>query len=1323
MTNTKQNSVFQDFTREYALSKTLRFELRPVGNTREMLDAAGVFEKDRIIKEKYERTKPYFDRLHREFVQESLSDVALTGVAEYLSIFSEWRTDKKDKTKAKQLSDIEKSLRNEVTRFFEETAKIWAEKYSSIKIKKSGIDFLFEEGIFRVLKERYGNEDDAFVEDDAGNRISIFDQWKGFVGYFTKFYETRKNFYKDDGKASRIATRIVDENLKRFCDNIIAFDRLKQVLDLSEVQGHLKDSLTEVFSPRFYDECLLRQGIDRYNTILGGDSMDQNVKGINQYVNKYLQDHKGERLPFLKPLDKQILSEKESFLEGIESDGELLSVLELFQKNAGKKVGIFRSLMEKFVSKNDAFDLSKIYLSKEGFNTISRKWTDNTRDLESSLHKAMKADKPTGLSYDKTEDLYKFPDHIALSYLQEAISAQNQENTVWKERYYKTEENSSGVLFGNESVWEQFLHILSFEISSLYSTETTHTIAEKEDFATALINAERFEEVFSSDSIVRTIQTKVGYDVFEQKMTSVSGPEFGPDEKVFIKNYADSVLRIYQMAKYFSLEKKGVWNEEYELDSFYSEPEHGYLVFHENVREEIVKVYDALRNYLTKKPYSEEKWKLNFENPTLADGWDKNKESDNSAVILRKDGQYYLGVMKKGKTHIFSERNEKEMGIGGGGMSYEKMVYKLFPDPAKMMPKVCFSAKGLEFFNPPADIMEIYEKGTFKKGENFDIGSMRRLIDFYKECLALYPGWKGYDFSNVKESATYVTNIGEFYSDVAKAGYKVEFVAISESYVGEKNEAGELYLFEIHNKDWNLKDSKRKDGAKNLHTLYFESLFSEENVEADFPMKLNGQAELFYRPATATDKLGFKKNADGTDMVGKNGQKVVNHKRYSEDKILFHVPMTMNRGAGNIYRFNDEINELLAGNPAINIIGVDRGEKHLAYYSVINQKGEVLESGSLNTVNGIDYAGKLDERAKGREQARKDWQAVEGIKDLKKGYVSQVVRKLADLAIEYNAIIVLEDLNMRFKQIRGGIEKSAYQQLEKALIDKLSFLVEKGEKDSESAGHLLRAYQLAAPFESFQEIGKQTGIIFYTQASYTSKIDPATGWRPNLYFKYTSAKKAKEDIERFDAIHFRDGYFEFSYDLGKIVNSEKGATIFPERTDWTVGSCVERYRWNRKLNAGKGGYDYYSDLTEDFRSLFTSVGIGEEGDIKAQIAALDSEGNERFFRDFIFFFSLICQIRNTDPDAKDPDKADFILSPVAPFFDSRTPEAFGTKLPKNGDDNGAYNIARKGIIILDKISDYKRANGSCKNLGWGGLYISHAEWDDFARKNALKNSG
>lgn len=1307
-------SVFDGFTRKYELSKTLRFELRPVGKTREMLEESGVFEKDRVIKEKYEKTKPYFDRMHREFVQDALSDVALSNVGGYAELVSEWRKDTKNAALKKKLVDAEKSLRKEVVAFFDEAAKVWAERYASAKIKKAGIDFLFEEGIFRVLKERYGNENDAFVQDDAGNDISIFEQWKGFVGYFKKFHETRKNFYKDDGTASAIATRIVDQNLKRFCDNMDVFEQLKERVDFSEVESDFGVSLEEVFSPRFYDTCLLQAGIDRYNAILGGDSADQNKKGVNQYINKYRQDHKGERLPFLKPLDKQILSEKESFLAGIENDEELMMVLEKFKKDAAERVFLFRNLVKKFVSENDTFDLSKIYLSKEGLNTVSRKWTEDFHAFETALYETMKADKVKGLS--KEDDIYKFPDHIALSYLREALSG---DAILWKERCRLSGNDDSGIFAGVDTDWERFLRILSSEVENLFSVEVRRNVGVEEDFSIALSGAERFEEVVESDEKSRTIRAKAGYGVFVHKMEAVSGADIDADGKVFIKNFADSVLRIYQMARYFSLEKKGKWNEEYELDAFYTEPGAGYLAFYEDSREEIVKVYDALRNYLTKKPYSEEKWKLNFENSTLAAGWDKNKEADNAAVILRKDGRYYLGVMKKGYARIFDDKNADAMLTSSEEALYEKMEYKLFPDPAKMMPKVCFSAKGLEFFNPPTDVMEIYEGGKFKKGEAFDAGSMRRLIGFYKECLTTYPGWKVYDFSQVKEPEEYVENIGEFYADVARAGYKVGFVRISESYILEKNEAGELYLFEIHNKDWNLKDGKRKAGAKNLHTTYFESIFSEENANMNFPMKLNGEAELFYRPATDPEKLGYKKNPSGTDMVGKDGRKVVSRKRYSEDRILFHVPMTMNRGKGAIYRFNDEVNEMLAGNPDVNIIGVDRGEKHLAYYSVINQAGEILESGSLNHIGKdgagvtVDYAGKLEKRAKGREQARKDWQAVEGIKDLKKGYVSQVVRKLADLAIEHNAIIVLEDLNMRFKQIRGGIEKSVYQQLERALIDKLSFLVEKGEEDPESSGHLLRAYQLVAPFESFQKLGKQSGIIFYTQASYTSKIDPVTGWRPNLYLKYSNAKKAKEDIGKFEDIAFRVGHFEFSYDLKRFMSDGKKVATFPKRTDWTVCSNVERFRWNRKLNAGKGGYDHYPDLTENFRSLFASVGIGEGDDIGARIADLEPEGNERFFRDFIFLFGLVCQIRNTDPDAKDADKADFILSPVAPFFDSRKAEK---GLPQNGDENGSYNIARKGIIILDKIFSYERKNGKCEGLKWSDLYVSHTEWDDFARK-------
>lgn len=93
----------------------------------------------------------------------------------------------------------------------------------------------------------------------------------------------------------------------------------------------------------------------------------------------------------------------------------------------------------------------------------------------------------------------------------------------------------------------------------------------------------------------------------------------------------------------------------------------------------------------------------------------------------------------------------------------------------------------------------------------------------------------------------------------------------------------------------------------------------------------------------------------------------------------------------------------------------------------------------------------------------------------------------------------------------------------------------------------------------------------------------------------------------------------------------------------------------------------------------------------------------------------MCQIRNTDQD-KEGDENDFILSPVEPFFDSRRAKQFGENLPQNGDENGAYNIARKGIIILNKITKYKQTNGDDQKMSWGDLYVSNQDWDNFASK-------
>lgn len=95
------------------------------------------------------------------------------------------------------------------------------------------------------------------------------------------------------------------------------------------------------------------------------------------------------------------------------------------------------------------------------------------------------------------------------------------------------------------------------------------------------------------------------------------------------------------------------------------------------------KWYDMIRAYLTRKPYSQEKLKLNFDCSTLLNGRDKNKETQNLSVILRKDRKYYLAIMKKDHNKFFEKQALYEGDLG----TMEKMDYKLLPGANKMLPK------------------------------------------------------------------------------------------------------------------------------------------------------------------------------------------------------------------------------------------------------------------------------------------------------------------------------------------------------------------------------------------------------------------------------------------------------------------------------------------------------------------------------------------------------------------------------------------------------------------------------------------------------------
>jgi CRISPR-associated protein Cpf1 len=137
------------------------------------------------------------------------------------------------------------------------------------------------------------------------------------------------------------------------------------------------------------------------------------------------------------------------------------------------------------------------------------------------------------------------------------------------------------------------------------------------------------------------------------------------------------------------------------------------------------------------------------------------------------------------------------------------------------------------------------------------------LIDFYKDRTVQYFSKFRFSFKKSNEYA----NFKEFTDDINKQAYQIYFKKISRDFIDNLVDGGKLYLFQIYNKDF----APGATGNPNLHTLYWKNLFSEENLQ-DVVLKLNGQAELFYR------EVGITK-----PVVHRTGEKMVN--RTTKDGI------------------------------------------------------------------------------------------------------------------------------------------------------------------------------------------------------------------------------------------------------------------------------------------------------------------------------------------------------------------------------------------------------------------------------------------------------
>ncbi len=1268
--------TFEEFTGLYPLSKTLRFELKPMGRTLEWIQRNGILEEDQHRAESYVEVKKIIDEYHKAFINLALHDFKLiersmggkNSLEEYLEYYSNGQKDEKATSVFK---DIQSNLRKQIAKRL-----TGHEAYKRIFKKE-----LIQEDLIEFVRGKA----------DSDYKLSLIEEFRNFTTYFKNFHTNRANMYSDEEQSTAIAYRLINENLPKFVDNIQTFKKIyvtavKEKLPFiySDFEEYLNvEHIEDMFELDYFNDVLTQTQIDVYNAIIGGKTLDngKKIQGLNEYINLYNQQNKDARLPKLKPLFKQILSDRNAISwlpEEFKTDNQTLkSIKESYDALSGQVLaeGYLKQLLESLAD----YDLSGIYIRNDlQLTDISQKmfgsWSVIPNAIKANIGATLPIKKKESHEQHQERIAKAFKSHesFSISYIDKCLETFDETKRL--EKYFAT---LGAVNNDNEQRANLFACIANAYAD--VRTLLTNDYPEQKNLAQDKDNVEKIKNLLDT---IKELQHFI-------KPLLGNGDEADKDER-------------------FYGEFSALWNE---LD-------------------QITPLYNMVRNYMTRKPYSTEKIKVNFQNSTLMDGWDLNKERDNTTVILRKDGLYYVAIMNKRYNKAFSTYPS-----GGVGESYEKMEYKLLPGANKMLPKVFFSTSRIAEFNPSKEIIDNYEKGTHKKGTDFNLQHCHTLIDFFKTSIEKHEDWSKFGFS-FSDTSSY-EDLSGFYREVEQQGYKISFKNVSVDYIDTLVEEGKLYLFQIYNKDF----SPYSKGTPNMHTLYWKMLFDEKNL-ADVVYKLNGKAEVFFRKASISYQRPThpanqpikNKNRDNNKSESTFTYDLIKDRRYTVDKFEFHVPITMNFKSVGQENINLRVNEFLQSHEDVHVIGIDRGERHLLYLVVIDKFGNIKEQFSLNEIVN-EYAGNkystnyhdlLQKREEERKEARQSWKSIENIKELKEGYLSQVIHKITELMMKYNAIVVLEDLNFGFMRGRQKVEKQVYQKFEKMLIDKLNFLVDK-KKDVEEIGgvlkayqltskfenkdkttkhkKVLKAYQLTSKFESFQKLGKQSGFLFYIPAWNTSKIDPVTGFVNLLDTRYESIDKAKSFFCKFDFIRYNTtkDYFEFKLDYDKYGKQAEGT-----RTLWTLctyGTRIETFR-NADKNSNWDSKEIY--LTQQFKELFAQYNIDINDNLKEAIC---DQTEKAFFERLLHLLKLTLQMRNSVTGTD----IDYLVSPVADeqgnFYDSRTCDE---NLPANADANGAYNIARKGLWAIRQIR-------KAEDLKKVQLAITNKEWLRFAQEKPYLN--
>ena len=1330
----------KELTGLYSLTKTIGVELKPVGKTQELIEARKLIEQDDQRAEDYKIVKDIIDRYHKDFIDKCLNCVKIKkdDLEKYVSLAENSNRDAED------FDNIKTKMRKQITEAFR---------------KNSLFTNLFKKNLIKEYLP-------AFVSEEEKNVVNKFSK---FTTYFDAFNDNRKNLYSGDAKSGTIAYRLIHENLPMFLDNIASFNAISGTgvnEYFSSIETEFTDTLeekclTEFFQIDFFNNTLTQKKIDNYNYIVGV---------VNKAVNLYKQQHKTVRIPLLKTLHKMILSDRvtPSWLpERFESDEEMLTAIKAAYESLKEVlVGDDDDSLRNLLLNIDNFDLEHIYIAKDsGLTSISQQifgyydtYTLAIKDQLQRENPATKKQRENPNFYDERIDkLYKKEGSFSIAYLNRLVDTK--EHITINEYYrlfgsYCREEGKRKDDFFKriDGAYCAISHLFLGKHGEIAQSDSDIELIQKlldaykglQRFIKPLLgHGDEADKDNEFDAKLRKVWDELDIitPLYDKVRNWLSRKIYNPEKiKLCFENngkllsgWVDSITKSDNGTQYggYIFRKK---NEIGEYD-FYLGISADAKLFR---RDATIGYEDGMYerfNYYHLKPktllgksyigkYKEDSnavlsafnaaiTKLQLEKKLVP------KDNEKVPTYLKRFKQYYADfyqILMNADIVVDAYKRENDQDSEEVLSVFKDAVTKLHLEK-KLVPK-------------DNEKVPIYLKRLKQKYANFYQILMNdvNVVDAYKSMkqhiLATLASLIRVPAA-IELAAQTDLDIDELIDEIMNLpsesfGYfPVATAAIEEA---NKREKKPLFLFKMSNKDlsYAAKSSeglRKSRGTENLHTMYLKALlgmtqnvFSIGSGMVFFRHKTKGLAETTARHKANEFIANKNKLNDKKKSIFAYG--IVKNKRFTVDKYLFKLSVKLNYSQPNNNKIdvNSEVREIISNGGIKHIIGIDRGERNLLYLSLIDLKGNIVMQKSLNILKDdhnakeTDYKGLLTEREGENKEARRNWKKIANIKDLKRGYLSQVVHIISKMMVEYNAIVVLEDLNPGFIRGRQKIEHNVYEQFERMLIDKLNFYVDK-HKDANETGGLLHALQLTSEFENFKKSEHQNGCLFYIPAWNTSKIDPATGFANLFDTRYTNAVEAQKFFSKFEEIRYNEekGWFEFEFDYDKFTQKAHGT-----RTKWTL--CTYGMRLRSFKNPAKQ-YNWDSEvvvLTDEFKRILGKVGIDIHENLKDAICNLE---DKKDLEPLMQFMKLLLQLRNS---RKNPEE-DYILSPVADengiFYDSRS---CGDTLPKNADANGAYNIARKGLMLIEQIKN-------TEDLDTIKFDISNKAWLNFAQQKPYKN--